>query len=67
MTDSELLAATAAARKAAHDAPFSEWSLDHQGHTRVFNHTYAWAERSREWMKLADEVDRRGLKQPALA
>jgi hypothetical protein len=66
MTDEELLAATVAARKAAHDAPFCEYSLDKQGHTRLLNHTYAWSERSREWIRLADEVDRRGLKQPSL-
>jgi len=32
----------------------------------VGNPSYAWADRCREWMALADEVDRRGLKQPVL-
>ena len=61
MTDAELLAAEKTARKAAHDAPFAEWSMDHKGHSAIINHTSAWATRSHEWMELAAECDRRGL------
>ena len=61
MTDAELLEATAKARKAAHDAPFAEWSMDHKGHSFIVNHTSAWATRSNEWMALKEECERRGL------
>lgn len=64
MTDEELLGRCAAARGAAHRAEFAEYSLDHQGHTRIVNHVSAWAVRGDEFAALADEVARRGLKLP---
>jgi hypothetical protein len=67
MTDADLLARTHEARKAAHEAPFAEWSMDHRGHSAIVNHTSAFAARSREWIELANEVDRRGLPQPVLS
>jgi hypothetical protein len=54
MSDEELLAKAAEARRAAWDAPKSDTG----------NPSYAWARTSREWMTLANEIDRRGLKQP---
>lgn len=67
LSDSALLGRTKEARRAAHAAPFAEWSMDHRGHSAIINHTSAWATRSREWMDLANEVDRRGLPQPVLS
>lgn len=69
LTDDELLKATAAALKAAHEAPMAMFCTENKdgkptGHHFLENHTRAWADRSREWMELADEVDRRGLIQP---
>jgi hypothetical protein len=64
MTDEELLQATARARKAMHGVPMNPYRLDADGHRWVENTSTAWADRSRDWMRLADEVDRRGLKQP---
>ena len=69
MTDEDLLNATLAARRAAHDAPFAAFSTENKngkptGKHFLDDHTTAWSDRSREWMKLADEVDRRGLRQP---
>jgi hypothetical protein len=55
MNDAELLKETAAARRAAHDAPKGD------------NGSRAWADRSNDWMRLAAEVDRRGLKQPEIS
>jgi hypothetical protein len=51
--DEELLRQTAVAHSRAHLAPKS-----------IDNPSDAWARFSREWMELAREVDRRGLKQP---
>lgn len=62
LSDEELLKATAAARSAAHAAPFAEWSMDHRGHSAIVHHTSAWATRSNEWLALTAEVRRRGLK-----
>lgn len=67
MTDEELLRATAAARRAAHDAPMNPYRLDADGHRWVEMVSYAWADRSREWIALLNECDRRGLKRPAEA
>lgn len=53
MTDEELLKAAAEARCMAHEAPKS---LDGSP-------SFAWAQWSREWMRLMDEIDRRGLSQ----
>ena len=65
MTDEELLKATAYARLAAHEAPKNLFrNADGSG---SLGNSRAWADRSNDWMRLADEVDRRGLKQPALA
>jgi dihydrodipicolinate synthase/N-acetylneuraminate lyase len=50
LTDDELLRVTAAARRAAHDAPKA-----------MGNGSRAWADRANDWMRLAAEVDRRGL------
>jgi len=64
MTDEELLRATAIARSAAHTALLNPYRLDHDGHRWVEPLSTAWADKSNEWMRLAAEVDRRGLKQP---
>lgn len=64
MTDEELLLKTAVARRAAHDAP-RRLQMTADGGATV-GASMAWADRSREWMQLASEVDRRGLKQPDL-
>lgn len=64
MTDEELLQRTSAARGAAHRAEFAEWSMDHKGHSAIVHHTNGWADRSREFFELMDEVERRGLKMP---
>lgn len=64
MTDAELLEKTSRARGLAHRAPFAEWSKDHRGHSAIVHHTRAWADRSKEFFGLMDEVDRRGLKMP---
>ena len=66
MDDEQLLAATKAARRAAHDAPLNPYRLDANGHRWVAHDSRAWADRSREWCELANEVDRRGLKQPEM-
>lgn len=65
MSDEELLKATAAARRAAHEAPKNLFR-NADGSGSLGNST-AWADQSREWMRLADEVDRRGLKQPEIS
>lgn len=64
MTNEDLLKATLAARRAAHDAPLNPYRLDHDKHRWVEPQSTAWSDRANDWMKLADEVDRRGLKQP---
>ncbi len=64
MTDEELLAATLAARRAAHDAPLNPYRLDANGHRWVEPVTTAFAMHGSRWADLAAEVDRRGLKQP---
>jgi hypothetical protein len=69
LTDEKLLEATLAARRAMHDAPLATFATENKGGKPtgkhfLDNHTAAWADRSREWMRLAAEVDRRGLKQP---
>lgn len=61
MSDDDLLTAEAAARLAAHLAPLAEHSKHHDGTWHIARHTDAWANHSKEWMRLADEVDRRGL------
>lgn len=69
MTDDQLLVATLAARRAAHDAPLAEiYEINKDGKPTgvkgISNHTNTYALRAAEWMALANEVDRRGLKQP---
>ncbi len=69
MTDEELLKKTLEARRAAHDAPLAEVYAENQygrptGKLKIRDHTRAYADRANEWMALAKEVDRRGLKQP---
>lgn len=66
MTDEELLARAKAARRAAHDAPLNPYRLDADGHRWASMDSNAWADRAREWHELANEVDRRGLKQPEM-
>lgn len=63
MTDAELLTATSVAR-AAHRAPMAIWSMDHQGHSSINNHTSGYAFRGNDFMALADECEKRGLKLP---
>lgn len=69
MTNGTLLTRTLEARRAAHDAPLAQIYEVNKGgkptgQKHISQHTSAWADRSREWMDLANEVDRRGLKQP---
>ena len=64
MTDEELLQKTSAARGAAHRSEFAEYSMDHRGHTSIVNHVSGWAVRGDEFVELADECSRRGLKLP---
>lgn len=64
MTNEELLLRTSIARGLAHRAPFAEWSKDHRGHSAIVHHTHAWAERGDDFVKLAEECERRGLKMP---
>ena len=64
MTDEELLQATSAALGEAHRAEFSEWSMDHKGHSAIVNHKDAWAMRSRTFGVLYAELKQRGLKLP---
>lgn len=66
MTDEELLRRTIEARMAMHNTPMNPYRLDADGHRWVEPISKAWADTSREWMMLADEVDRRGLKQPEM-
>jgi hypothetical protein len=66
LTDEALLSRTKIARKAAHDAPLNPYRLDADGHRWVQHDSSAWADRSREWCELANEVDRRGLPQPVM-
>lgn len=71
LTDDELLARTKAAHQAAHDAPLAEiYEVNKGGKPtgvkHISNHVTGWADRSREWMDLANEVDRRGLQQPKM-
>ena len=56
LSDEELLKQTHLARLLAHDAPRSDPG----------NPSDAWARRTNEWAQLANECDRRGLKQPEL-
>ena len=66
MTNEELLAKVLEARHAAHEAPLNPYRLDHDGHRWVQHDSSAWSDRANEWMKLATEVDRRGLEQPKM-
>jgi hypothetical protein len=66
LTNDELLVQTKAARRAAHGAPLNPYRLDANGHRWVEHRSRAWADRSREWCALADEVDRRELLQPKM-
>lgn len=63
MSDEELLLKTLEARQAAHDAPLNPYRLDADGHRWVDFLSRAWSDRANEWMKLAAEVERRGLQQ----
>lgn len=62
LSDDQLLVNTAEARRMAHDAP-KNLHMNADGSASLGNST-AWARWSREWASLANEVDRRGLKQP---
>jgi hypothetical protein len=64
LTNDELLQKTSAARGAAHRSEFAEYSKDHRGHTAIVNHVSAWAVRGDEFVALAEECSRRGLKLP---
>lgn len=64
MTNEELLAATSAARGLAHRAEFSEWSMDHRGHSSIVNHKTVWAPLGSDFVRLASECERRGLSLP---
>lgn len=66
LTDDELLARTKAALRAMHDAPLNPYRLDADGHRWVQHDSRAWADRSRDWCELANEIDRRGLAQPVM-
>ena len=66
MTDEELLAATVAAHRAARGAPLARVGQRHTGERHITDHTDAYARHGAEWCSLADEVDRRGLKQPII-
>lgn len=59
MSDEELLRRTAEARKAAHDAPKR---ITGAGEPGISGH--GCFDRANDWMQLATEVNRRGLKQP---
>lgn len=63
-SDQELLISTAAARRAAHEAPLNPYRQDANGRRWVEMRSYAFADRARDWMELAREVDGRGLRQP---
>lgn len=62
MTDEELILKTKAAREAAHNAPLNPYRLDADGHRWVEQYSNAWADRGNEFLKLAAECDKRGLK-----
>lgn len=62
VSDEELILKTKAAKKAAHDAPLNPYRLDANGHRWVEQYSKAWSDRSREWVELSDECDKRGLK-----
>lgn len=64
VTDEQLLKATAHARRNAHEAPRNLFR-NADGSASLGN-SDAWARWSREWFRLAKEVDRRGLAQPPL-
>jgi hypothetical protein len=64
LTDAKLLTRTLIARRAAHDAPLNPYRLDADGHRWVEQQSTAYASAGRDWMALANEVDRRGLAQP---
>ena len=71
LSNTELLERTKAARRAAHDAPFAMFCTENKNGKPTGRHfledfTSAWADRSREWCALADEVHRRGLPQPII-
>lgn len=57
MTDADLIAARDHAREMAHSAP-KNLSMNADG-SATLQHSTAWARWSREWARLADEVDRR--------
>ena len=49
-------------RKLAHDAPLNPYRLDADGHRWVEIQSYAWADRSREWMTACDKLNAMKLK-----
>ena len=68
MNDEELLIAASTARRSAHDAPLAEIYEVNKGgkptgERHISKHTSAWAVRSNEYVTLAEECRRRGLKQ----
>ena len=64
LNNDELLLRTAEARRAAHDAP-KRIQTAANGDVSITG-SKAYADRAHDWSELASEVDRRGLKQPAL-
>jgi len=67
MTDEELVLKTKEAKKAANEAPLAEVTHVNKngsptGEKFITRHTSAWADRSREWIALSEECDKRGLK-----
>jgi hypothetical protein len=62
VSDEDLLAQTRAAREAAHNVPLAGIGERHTGERHILHPTSTWAIRSREWMRLMDECERRGLK-----
>lgn len=66
MTDDELLLKTAEAHRRARDASPASIGERHTGERHILHHTDGYARFGAEWCQLADEVDRRGLKQPMI-
>ena len=70
LSDDQLLAATAEARTAAHQAPLGEKTDVNKngkptGERFITNHTRGYADRANDWVALSDECARRGLPSPA--
>lgn len=48
----------AKAAERMHNAPLASIGKTHKGHRFIQRHTTAWADASREWMRLRDQQDR---------